>query len=111
MHFIDTVKYFQQSLASLADSMTDTERENVRKICRKFLAEKLLFLNDQDKKWVLDYLASSKGTIPYQMITDFDSLYIPPEKDFFKYEKFYSSLKEKSISMEEYENVKIFLPF
>ena len=111
VRFIDTVKYFQQSLASLADSMTDTERENIRKICRKFLAEKLLFLNDQDKKCVLDYLASSKGTIPYQMITDFDSLYIPPEKDFFKYEKFYSSLKEKSISMEEYENVKIFLPF
>ena len=32
--FIDTVKYFQQSLGSLAESMTDTERKNVRKICR-----------------------------------------------------------------------------
>ena len=28
--FIDTVKQFQQSLASLAESMTDQERENVR---------------------------------------------------------------------------------
>lgn len=37
VRFIDTVKYFQQSLGSLADSMTDEERENVRKICRKFL--------------------------------------------------------------------------
>ena len=27
--FIDTVKYFQQSLGSLAESMTDTERENL----------------------------------------------------------------------------------
>ena len=27
--FIDTVKYFQQSLGSLAKSMTDTERENL----------------------------------------------------------------------------------
>ena len=41
--FIDTVKYFQQSLASLAISMTDEERKNVRKSCRNFIADKLLF--------------------------------------------------------------------
>ena len=29
--FIDTVKYFQRSLASLANSMTDEERKNVPK--------------------------------------------------------------------------------
>ena len=40
------------------------------------------------------------------MISDFDSLNITPEKDFFEYEKFYSTLKEKNISQEEYENVK-----
>ena len=83
MRFIDTVKYFQQSLGSLADSMTDTERENVKKICRRFLAEKS-FLNDEDEKWVLDYFSSGKGMIPYQMITDFDSLQITPEDVFFK---------------------------
>ena len=108
VRFIDTVKYFPQSLGSLADSMTDIERKNVRKICRKFLAEKLMFLNDEDEKWVLDYLASVKGMIPYQMITTFDSLNICPETDFFKHEDFYSSLKEKNISEEEYENVKKF---
>ena len=37
VRFIDTVKYFQQSLGSLAESIADTERENVRKICRKFV--------------------------------------------------------------------------
>lgn len=67
-----------------------------------------MFLNDEDEKWVLDYLASGKGMIPYQMINDFESLTIWPEKDFFKYEDFYSSLKEKNISMEEYENIKKF---
>ena len=36
--FIDMVKYFQQSLASLADSMTDDERKNVRKGCRNFFS-------------------------------------------------------------------------
>ena len=83
MRFLDTVKCFQQSLASLADSMTDTERENVREICKKFLAEKLMFFNDENEKWVLDYLVSGKRTIPYQMITDFESLTIRPDKDFF----------------------------
>ena len=58
LQFISSVKYFQQSLASLADSMTDTERENVRKTCKRFLAEKLMFLNDGNEKWVLDYLTN-----------------------------------------------------
>ena len=79
--FIDTVKYFQQSLASLADSMTDDERKNVRKSCRNFLAGKLLFLNNENEKWVLDYLALGKGMIPYQKITDFDSLNIRPDSN------------------------------
>ena len=83
VRFIDTVKYFHQSLGSLADSMTDTERDHVRNICRKFLADKLLFLNDANKKWILDYLASGKGMIPYQLINDFESLNIRPEKEFF----------------------------
>ena len=43
VRFIDTVQYYQQSLASLASSMTDTERANVRKNCRRFVAEKLMF--------------------------------------------------------------------
>ena len=106
--FIDTVKYFQQSLASLAASMTYEERENVKKSCRGFLAKKLMHIKDDDEKWILDYLSSGKGTISYQMITDFDSLNIRPEKDFFEHEKFYSHLKEENISTEEYENVKKF---
>ena len=31
--FINTVKYFQQSLESLANSMTAVEREKIKKIC------------------------------------------------------------------------------
>ena len=83
MRYLGTEKFFQQSLASLADSMTDTERENFREICKKFLAEKLIFLNDENEKCVLDYLVSGKGAIPHQMITDFQFLNIRPDKDFF----------------------------
>ena len=46
--------------------------------------------------------------IPYQMITNFDSLKIKPIDGFFKHSDFYSSLKEKDVSEEEYENVKKF---
>ena len=65
--------------------MTDTERDNVRNICKKFLADKLRSLNEENKKWILDYLASGKGMIPYQLITDFESLNICPEMEFFSH--------------------------
>ena len=39
--FIETIKYFQQSLGNLVDSMTDGEKQNVRKTCRNFIANKL----------------------------------------------------------------------
>ena len=32
-----------------------------------------MYKNHDDEEWILEYLASGKGTIPYQMITDFDS--------------------------------------
>ena len=105
--FIDTVKYFQQSLGGLGKSMTDKKKENIRETCRRFILDKLIFLSEEDEKWVLDYLCSGKGTIPYQMITNFDSLNITPDgEDFLPYENFYSCLKEENISKKDYENVK-----
>ena len=107
--FIDTVKYFQQSLGNLANSMTDEERQNVRRTCRNFISNRLMFLTEENEKWVLDYLCLGKGMIPYQMFKKIDLLDIKPEYgDFFDHESFYSTLKEKDISKEEYENVKKF---
>ena len=60
------------------------------------------------KKWVLDYLSSGKGTIPYELITDFDSLNIVPDKEFFLPHQFHSSMKDSTISDKEYENTKKF---
>ena len=51
-----------------------------------------MFLTEENEKLVLDYLCSGNGMIPYQMIPSFDSLNI-------------STLKEKNISEEEYENI------
>lgn len=50
MRFIDTAEYFKQSLGSLADSMTEIQRGNVRKIRRRFLGVKLMFFNEKDEE-------------------------------------------------------------
>ena len=34
--------------------MTDIERQNVRKMCRRFLADRLMFLKNNDEEWLND---------------------------------------------------------
>ena len=56
---------------------------------------------------MLEYLSSGKGTIPYRLVSDFDSLSIAlDDGEFFKPHQFYSSMKDSILSEEEYENVK-----
>ena len=107
VRFIDTVKYFQQSLANLASGLTKIETKNVRKNFKRILAHKLKFCNNEQEKLVLDYLTSGKGIIPSQMITNLDSLKTKPKDgDFLEKQDFYSSLKQKHIADNEYHNVK-----
>ena len=50
-----------------------------------------------------------KGTIPYELITESDSLNIVPDnKGFVLPHNLYSSLKDTKLSNKEYENVKSF---
>ena len=52
-------------------------------------------------------MLSGKGTIPYELITEYDSLDIVLDNgDFFLPHGVYSSLKDTVLSDEEYENVK-----
>ena len=114
IQFLDTIKYFQQSLAGLASSLTDEEKRAIYRECEKYLlsdpvlSKRFRLCTKDEKKWVLDYLSSGKGTIPYDLITELDSLNIVPEKEFFSPHHFYSSMKDSTISDEEYENVKKF---
>ena len=58
--FIDTVKYFQQSLATLADTMSDEERLAVRKECRKLLQIfSITYLRDKSNKKEIFILKST----------------------------------------------------
>ena len=75
------------------------------KICLK----KFKVCSEEDQEWVLDYPSSGKGTIPYEMITRYNSLDISPEEgDFFLPHHFYSSLKDSIMAREEYDNIKKF---
>ena len=82
--------------------------------CQKYIMKDDKFskifseLSTSDREWVLNYLSCGKGTIQYEMITDFDSLNISPDKDFFEFHQFYSNMKDTVISDEEYQNVKKF---
>ena len=108
VRFIDTIRYFQQSFGNLAASKTDIEKNNINETFERVLAYKLIFCeNVEEREWVLNYLVSGKGTIPYQTITDLDSVSTKPsDGEFFDKKSFYSILREKNISEEEYENVK-----
>ena len=84
VRFIDTIKCFQQSLSNLGASMTRAEKENLKINFERVLAYRLLYCNDlAEREWILDYLTSGKGTIPYQIITKLDSLSKTPDSDFF----------------------------
>ena len=45
--FLNTIKYFQQSLGSLAASMTDNEKLAIKRECEKFIK--------QDPKFALKF--------------------------------------------------------
>ena len=110
VRFIDTIKYFQRSLANLADSMNDVEKQNIRDTFARVLQDRLPFCLPDNREWILHYLAKGKGTIPYQKITHLDSLLSRPlpGQEFFDNNDFYSTLREKGIDDQDYEDVKIF---
>ena len=114
VQFLDTIKYFQQSLSGLASKLMNKEREAIYREREKFLlpdsipSKRFRLCTKDEKKWVLDYLSFGKGTIPHELITDFDSLNIVPDKGFYLPHQFYSSTKDSTISEEEYENVQKF---
>ena len=74
----------------LANSLTSSEKASIYDECRKYLlndeklSKKIINLAKTDQEWVLNYLSSGKGTIPYELISGFDSLNISPDKDFFR---------------------------
>ena len=109
---IDTLKYYQTTLASIASTADDSEKEKIKSNIQLFLSRREYFSNiwanlikDEQNK-VLDIVAEGKGALPYEKIVNIDSLQITPEESFFKHTEFFSSLNQSNISFEIYENMK-----
>ena len=53
------------------------EKLTIKKQCKNFilrdesLSKKFNLCTEEDQEWVLKYLSTEKGTIPYEMITRF----------------------------------------
>ena len=68
--FIDSLKYYQQSLANLTVTLTDEERLGVRNLTTQFMKSHDHFsyiwqyLSDQQKDTALEIVSSGKGVIP-----------------------------------------------
>ena len=110
---IDTLKYYQTTLANLSSTTDKAEKSTIKEGIKSFLEKQVYFcktwgcLSKADKDSILNMIAEGKAVMPYEKITDIHSLSeVAPEDDFFKHTKFYSSLKQSNISLEEYENVK-----
>ena len=112
--FIDTMKYYQTSLAQLSKTLTDDEKENIKKLTLRFLTTHDYFSGVwrdwiyEQKNKVIEIIVSGKGVIPYEKIETIESLsFVKPENGiFFSKDEFFSSIKNKEIDEESYENAK-----
>ena len=50
VRFIDTIKYFQQSLGNLGASMTDIEKNNIKETFERVLAYRLFFCESMEER-------------------------------------------------------------
>ena len=111
--FIDSIKYYQTSLAKLSETMSDLEKSRVSKLVQQFIATHSYFsivwndMNFLQKNKVIDIVVSGKGIIPYEKIETIESLSRKPEDGvFFTKNEFYSSLKAEQVDDISYQNAK-----
>ena len=90
--------------------MSDVEKQDIKDAFERVLQDRLPFVLPDDREWILDFLAKAKGTIPYQKITQLNSLQSRPPlgEEFFNKDEIYSTLRQKAVDKQEYEDVKNF---
>ena len=110
--FIDSIKYYQRSLAELTSSMEEKEIEKSRTQMDSFLKTHQYFstiwpfLPPCKKEKILKITCEGKGAIPYEIVTGMDSFFLQTENDFWSKTEFYSELKQKAVGDDEYEDSK-----
>lgn len=94
VRFIDSIKFFQTSLDKLPSNIT--EKRVLKKTFELLFCEQLEQVDSvEDREWVLNYLTSGKGCMPYQIVDSLDSLIktLPEGEEYFLKKDFYSTLK------------------
>ena len=110
--FIDSLKYYQKSLAELASTLSDEEKTAVKKLTEQFFNQRYYFssvwpyLNSKKKEKVLDIVSEGKGVIPYELIKGMESFFLTPENEFWEKTEFFSELKQRAVNDNDYENSK-----
>ena len=88
--FIDSLKYYQKSLAELARTLSEEEKAAVKKLTEQFFNQHhyfsnvWAFLNSEKNKKNFEIFSEGKGIIPYELIIGMDSFFLTPEKDFWE---------------------------
>ena len=97
---IDTLKFYQKSLAGLASALSDEEIAAAKIVTEKFLNEHYYFstiwryLRFLKKGKKMDIIAEGRGVIPYELIVDMQSFFIKPENVFWEKTESFSDLKQ-----------------
>ena len=110
--FIDSLKYYQRSLAELTSSMDKIEIEKAKITMKLFLEKHYYFssvwpfISATTQEKILQITCEGKGIIPYEIVKDMNSFFLKPENDFWEMTEFYSELKQKHVTEEEYNDSK-----
>ena len=81
---IDTLKYYQTSLANISSTANKTEKKSITESVEFFVKQHYYFsyiwtaLDQTDKERILDIISKGKGALPYEKIVDINSLEIIP---------------------------------
>lgn len=79
--FIDTLKYYQKSLAELASALSNEEKQAVKKLTEQVLIQHHYFsqvwpyINADQKEKILETVSEEKGIITYEFIVGMHSFF------------------------------------
>ena len=110
--FIDSLKYYQRSLAELTSSMDKIEIEKAKTSMTTFITNHYYFstvwpfIPPINQQKILQITCEGKGVIPYELVKNMNSFFLKPENDFWTMTEFYSELKQKHVTEQEYNESK-----
>ena len=117
--FIDSLKYYQKSLAELVSTLSDEEKMAVKKLTEQFFNQHYYFstarpvqgkakpfLDSKKKEKKLEIVSDGKGVIPYELVIGMEPFLLTLENEFWEKTEFFSDLKQSAVNENDYENSK-----